>query len=431
MRGLACALMLLIPLPAWAQESRIASDCGQFNFKAIPGCVVTLITAYPFHVSLGNLPPQNGFGFGLAFVEHYTPNENWRINFSADGVMSTSKNWRAGGYVTFIHSKVEAPGVGTGAVTTSPENAIREYPVYRVYVQHISLDHLVDFGPDFDNPAPRVFGQDQTIAGGSAVLPIHAKPLRPIALSLIGGMQERSITIHDAPDGASFFELFEDVRLKPSLFGGHLRLNYAGRAQQFFGDSGTSFNRWTADLRHEIPLYRSVGSTGPKTSNGPNECFIGPTSDTCPRITYSRNLNGSINVRVLAISSSPFDRDGAVPFYLQPTIGGADVNSQRILPSFDDYRFRAPHAIALQASVEHSIWGPIGGFLTMERGKAVQRRSDLDFNDLLSSYSVGLSIRAGGAPMITASYGWNSSGHRVIVNMDASLLGGSSRPSLY
>ena len=55
----------------------------------------------------------------------------------------------------------------------------------------------------------------------------------------------------------------------------------------------------------------------------------------------------------------------------------------------------------------------------------------LNFNDLLSSYSVGLSLRAGGAPMITASYGWNGDGHRFIVNMESSLLGGSLRPSLH
>jgi hypothetical protein len=40
-------------------------------------------------------------------------------------------------------------------------------------------------------------------------------------------------------------------------------------------------------------------------------------------------------------------------------------------------------------------------------------------------------VRAGGAPVITGSWSWGGSGNRFILMMDASLLGGSSRPSLY
>ncbi len=32
----------------------------------------------------GTLAPQNGVGFGPALVMHHTPNENWRLNWSAD-----------------------------------------------------------------------------------------------------------------------------------------------------------------------------------------------------------------------------------------------------------------------------------------------------------------------------------------------------------
>ena len=120
-----------------------------------------------------------------------------------------------------------------------------------------------------------------------------------------------------------------------------------------------------------------------------------------------------------------------MPFYFQPTMGGSDINGQGLLSSLDDYRFRAPHIIVVQGSLEHSLWGPLGAFLGVERGKAVQQRSALNFADLLTSYSTGLTLRAGGAPMITGSWSWGSSGTRLIVTMDASLLGGSSRPSLF
>ncbi len=442
MKTMAFAIALLVACPAFAQESRLASDwrrerervaenCDELALKALTSCAVTLVTDYPFHIALGNLAPQNGFGFGLAFVERYTPNEDWRISFNGDAVASTSNAWRAGTYVTFVRSKVELPTVSTGPVVEPPTNAIRQYPVFRVYLQHTALNQLLDYGPDSDNPRLSVFSEDQTIVGGSAVLPLNQSRIRAIAASLIGGLNGRFVTIDNAQDGDAFLEIFEELRLRPSLIGDHLRLNYGARLQQFLGPSDLSFHRWSVDLRHEIPLYRSVASTGPNEFNGPDECFAGPSNAMCPPLTFSRNLGGSVGARLFAVSSSPFDRDGRVPFYFQPTVGGSDINNQRLLASYDDYRFRAPHVIAAQVSVEHSIWGPLGGYLTAEGGKATHQASTLDFSDLLASYSAGVTIRAGGAPVVTASWGWGSSGNRVIVTMDSSLLGGSARPPLH
>jgi len=440
MKILAVVLMLAAASPVFAQESRIASDwrrerehiaasCGEFDAKKIVSCATTLVTDYPFHIAVGNLAPQNGFAFGLALSERYTPNEDWRISFNADAVAATTSSWRAGFYTTFVRTKVALPTVTSGSGTSS-SNAIHTYPVFRLYVQHTTLNHLVDFGPDFDAPVERIFGEDQSVAGGSAVLPFNQQAIRGLGAAVIGGMQGRFIGIHDAPERDNFFELYEDLRLRPSLAGGHVWLNYSGRLQQFFGDTEQSFHRWTVDLRHEFPLYRTVSSTGPQDFNGPDDCSTTP-GGACPPLTFSRNLGGSIGFRILATSSSPFNDGGSVPFYLQPTIGGSDIDGQRLLANYDDYRFRGPHVIALQLSFEHSIWGPLGGYLTAERAKATQLRSDLDFNDLLSGYSAGLSVRAGGAPVANASIGWGgSAGHRFIITVDASLLGGSSRPSL-
>jgi hypothetical protein len=442
MKIIPIALALLAACPAFAQESRLASDwrrerehiaenCDELAAKALASCAVTLITDYPFHIALGNLAPQNGFAFGLAFAERYTPNEDWRISFNADAVTSTSKSWRTGAYATFVRSKVSLPTVSTGPVTSSSANAIRDYPVFRLYAQRTVLHQLVDFGLDFDNPRPRVFGQDQTIVGGSAVVPLNERGLRAMGASIIGGVNGRFVTVHQAREDDRFLEVFEELRVKPSILGDLLRLNYSARLQQFLGENDASFHRWTVDLRHEFPLYQTAASTGPNDFNGPDECFASPTSSTCPPLTFSRNRSGSIGARLLAVSSSPFDEGGSVPFYFQPTLGGSDINNQRLLASFDDYRFRAPHLIAAQVSVEHSVWGPVGVYLMAEAGKAAQQRNERNVSGLLASYSAGASIRAAGAPVLTASWGWGSAGNRLIVTMDSSLLGGSARPPLH
>jgi len=229
-----------------------------------------------------------------------------------------------------------------------------------------------------------------------------------------------------------YLEVHEGIRLTPSLADGRLELNYLVRAQHFrtADRSGGSFNRLTVDLRHDIPLYRGVASTGPRPFNGPNDCATSASSRACPPLQWSRNRQGTIGLRLL-VSTSGAGASGRVPFYLQRTLGGSDLNGERLLASLDDYRYRGPHLIALQQSVEHALWGPLGVFVQAEQGKVALRRGDLGFSGLTTSAAVGLSIRAGGAPAIVLSYAWGAGGGHLVATMDTSLLGGAPRPSLH
>ena len=95
-----------------------------------------------------------------------------------------------------------------------------------------------------------------------------------------------------------------------------------------------------------------------------------------------------------------------VPFYFQPTLGGSDINGNSWLPSYNDYRFRAPNAILLRESFEHSIWGPIGFAFSADQGKVALTRGNIDFNHLAHSFSAGLTVRAGGLPALSLSFAW-------------------------
>jgi len=87
----AALMTLLSALPSAAQESQFSSDlrrerehvaesCGSFSVKALGGCAYTLTTESPIHLAFGSIAPQNGFAFGAALAEHYTPNESWRLS---------------------------------------------------------------------------------------------------------------------------------------------------------------------------------------------------------------------------------------------------------------------------------------------------------------------------------------------------------------
>lgn len=469
MRSLGALLLILAAAPALAQESQLASDlrregqeirenCG--DLKKIANCAVTLATDYPFHVAIGSLAPQNGMGFGLAFVERYTPNERWRLSWNADAVGTPSGSWRAGAYMKVIHTPdrpvtvVRRGGSTPGSPAAgSPQVAIREYPVLNVYAQTVSLEKLFFYGIGSSSveSGRSVFGERQTIVGASGILPISTPAiLRALRTSLAAGINGRSVTIRSnrqevlpsieqlyddqrAPGlmrQPAFTQFEEGIRFKPSTPNGRLRFNYFVGFQQFLAakSAQSSFHRWTLDLRHEIPIYRTVTSRDPRETNGPDECFVAVGTNRCPPLSYSRNREGAVTIRFLRTTSVPFSGH-RVPFYFQPTLGGSDVNGQRLLPGFEDYRFRGPNLIAMQETVEHSIWGPLGAYFQADQGKVTGQAADLNLRSLEHSFAAGLTVRAGGFPLVNLSFAWGGGGHHLIGSMDASLTGGTGRPS--
>jgi hypothetical protein len=453
---LIAAMLLAGAVDAPAQESplqaewriereHIKEDCSAITTFA--GCAATLVTDHPVHVSLGSIAPQNGFGFGPALVTHYTPNENWRINWDSDAVFAPGGAWRAGTYFRGIRTHVELPQVVTsGTATAGPR--IHEYPVFNAYGQVISL-HTISYyglGRSSSRANQTRDGMREAIFGGNAILPVGPDAINlSLLLELNGRLFDIRSGSGDAPEIQTRFseatapglsnqpayaQPGEGIRFRPSLANGHLNLSYMFQLQQFVASSQSefSFRRWTVDLVHEIPLYRTSAPVRSRDTNGPNSCFAGPTSETCPPIT--RDRWGTVSLRFLT-SKSGVGSGSVVPFYLQRTIGGSDVNGNRILASYDDYRFRAPHVMFLQETLEHSIYGPVGFIVAAEQGNVALQQQELTFAHALRSYGAGLTLRAGGFPAVIASWATGPEGHHIAVTMDTSLLGGGSRPSLH
>jgi hypothetical protein len=449
---------------AFAQESQMHADfrgeatrfkqsCEDFSVKALPGCAELLFTDHPLHIAVGSIAPQNGFGAGAALVGHWTPNESWRDSWDIDAIGSYNGSWRAGGYLKLIHTPVEKITVIT---TTSgkPQHSnlsVHPYTVFNLDAQSISLNTLYYYGLGPNSLATNrsAYGETETIVGANAIVPVPQ--LRSLNLSLLGEINGRFVDIRGnngqsspsigqvfnettAPGLTSqpgFAEFGEAARLEPNLFNDHLQIDYLAQLQEFVAasDSQYSFRRFTANLNHTIPLYRNQGSYGPKSFNGPDDCAVAVGATKCPAI--QRNRQGSIAVG-LYITESIAGAGSVVPFYFQPTLGGSDINGNPWLSSYDDYRFRAPNAILLRESFEHSIWGPIGFAFSADQGKVALTRGDVAFDHLAHSFSAGLTLRAGGLPALSLSFAWaGPEATHTIATVNPSLLGGSSRPSLF
>ena len=462
------AVSLIMSTLALAQESalqaelrregeRVSDACGSFSLMTVPKCGYELFTDHPLHIAAGSMPPQNGFGLGAAFV--WSKNtENWRMSWDIDAVGATSGTWRAGGYMKFVHTptkkiRVVMPTPGEKP-KKKPTLAVHPYTVFNLYAQSISLNKLNFFGLGNDTTlaGASVFGMSQTIVGGNVTKPVFEWPaIRKLNLALLGEVNGRFVDIRGEPrqsvpsievlyskattPGLSsqpgFIQLGEGLRIAP-VIADYLQLNYLGNFQQFVAPSSSqnSFLRWTVDLNHTFFLYGYTESAPRSTeTNGPDSCA--PAGEKCPAVSRSRNLSGSIGVRLL-LSESITSATSAVPFYFQQTLGGQDIDSALSLGSYQDYRFRAPNLLLLQENLEHSIWGPFGLKFMADQGRVALTHGDLGFSHLKHSFAGGLTLRAGGFPMVSLMFAWGGpEGHHNIFNMNSSLLGGSARPSLY
>jgi hypothetical protein len=433
-------------------KEQAVQPCNAFTIGNIFGVAQTLFTGQPLHIAVGSIAPQNGFAGGLAFVEHKDFSDEWRMTFNTDAVAAGNGSWRAGGYI-----KAYKLGGGQIVVVNGPGKTQSPFfhvaPLFNFYAETESLNRIYFYGlgPNTLPTGKAAFGLTQTIAGGSAVIPLgrggislsaelngRIPQLRPDAretVPTIGSLYTEA-TAPGLTTQPSFLQPGVGFRMQPTVFAQHLRLNYLAEFQDFtaLGNSAYSFRRWTADLNHEFPLDTKVHLTAASDQNGPDSCTPDP-NDKCPSPTHvstAINHEGSIAIR-LFMTGSIADAHSNVPFYFDPTIGGSDLNGNAILPSYPDYRFRAPNLILLRGTVEHSLPKiPLGAYFSVDAAKSALTRSDIDFSNLRQSYTVGLTVHAGGLPVVYLLFSWGGNeGTHSTFSVSNVLLGASARPSLF
>jgi hypothetical protein len=471
-------LLFLAALPLSAQnENRIQRDfrvegeslkaCGKFNFGSLSDCGQTLVTGQPIHITAGSLAPQNGTAFGLAFVEHKNFANEWRTTYDLDGQASLNGSWRAGGYM----KAYRLPGGTQYSVA----------PLFNFYSQSISLTRVDYYGLG-QNTTPvthATYGFSENITGASAAIPFTGS-WSATRLAVVAELNGRFPSVRPGTDSSlpSIGQLFteatapglarqpayvqasEGFRFGPGLFKDRLRLDYLLQLQEYVapGNSLYSFRRWNGDFNHEIPLYsllpRSLAQkyyqnrSGQLQYHGPDDCTASnaernvsikraaaSTPDParpCPIVSTTEKLEGSITLRAF-LSESFAGRGSAVPFYHSPTIGGSDINGTAMLASYPDYRFRGPDLLLFRATLEHSVGKlPIGAIFSVDEGKIGLRRDDISLDHLRHTFNVGLTVHAGGLPVVYFLFAWGGNeGTHTTATISPTLLGGSARPSLF
>jgi len=114
---------------------------------------------------------------------------------------------------------------------------------------------------------------------------------------------------------------------------------------------------------------------------------------------------GTFSATGFAALSYTGDGD-AVPFYLQPTVGGTDQAGRAALRSYHDYRFRAPNALGIVIEHERAIKNVFGSLLFMDLGQVFDTPSRVRLNAFHKSFGAGITLRAGNTTVLRIFYAW-------------------------
>jgi hypothetical protein len=114
---------------------------------------------------------------------------------------------------------------------------------------------------------------------------------------------------------------------------------------------------------------------------------------------------GTVGCLSRLVLSHPY-AGNTVPFYLQPPVGGGDLNNENLLRGYADYRFRAAHLLVYELSYERKLLDPVGLRLFGALGKVGSHPSELGFAGLKASVGVSVTVRLGGAPVFEISVAW-------------------------
>ena len=352
---------------------------------------VDIFTGPGLHPTVGTIVPESGVSFGLALNNewHITERPHIRFTTSVEARGTTEGFWAAGAVshmqfdwyrvqdtgsfripqatVAVRHFELpEMPFFGLGNDSSRHDRSLFELTETEV---PILVDFPVGYGVTFSLQANALFASSdpssdftnrfsQATAPGIRASTLHMVPgfavtyRSPDVLYGLYGEGRASYEAYQTLDGGAF--TFDRVQARVAL-------NYGIEDLPFAQD--------------RFPYFRALlGSS---------------------RFTIEANL----------VISEP--RSGnAVPYYLQPTLGGGDINNENWLRSYTNYRFRAPNTVAYGASYERRLIDPFGFSVFGQWGKVGQDVGDLDFDNMKYSVGVGLTVRLGGKTVVEFSFAW-------------------------
>ncbi len=361
------------------------------QFGTVQDLIVDVFTGRGLHPTIGRIVPEGGIAFGAALNDewHITETPHIRFTTSVEARGSDNGFWAAGALSHMQFDWYRAYDVGSFRM-----------PQITVAVKHFDLPAMPFFGlgnqtslsdrslfklTETELPIlmdfPVAYGL--TLSAQATALYATSDPsqlfLSRFSESSVPGIRSR--TTYIVPG------LIASYRSPDVLYGlsGEARVSY--EAYEALAGGKFTFDRFEARMALHYGIEDQPFSLG--------------------KFPFLRSLLGSSRFSGEAnlVISEPRAHN-AVPFYLQPTLGGGDIHNENWLRSYTNYRFTAPNTVAFGVTYERRLIDPFGFSIFAQWGKVGLNPGELDFDRLKHSIGFGLALRLGGRAVAEFSIAW-------------------------
>ncbi|MBB5346290.1 hypothetical protein [Tunturibacter empetritectus] len=432
-------------------------------------CAEALFSDPKFHFTFSGLPPGNGFALGGMFEDEVD-------NISSSGKLSSkqaklsivgsvNQSWVASGIFDFT-PPVYTPDRNKNSEVCQRLGVLCTKTQFSLHAQgvHRSLQTLSFYGLGPLSPALKhTFHQNDTFGDIAANLPLtdhfalssgieflqpDLPPTNdPLSVSnsftnlTAPGLQSQPFFTHTNIAIVTTASALTNPRTNDDplnhtgpLMKRNIRFTFYNQAAYHWysgvNNSSSSFQRFVFSGDESIAFgsnvrrYVTVADIGHSLGSRllyrilQNACGNGHEKLTAPgdyvlKVTQQCNY-GKFDFRSnLAVSNT--GTGSIIPFYLQPTVGGSDINSQISLRGFPNYRFRDRNAVFAQVEYTVPIADPVGLLLFYDAGRVGSTLSDLTFSHLRQDAGFGATFSLQGNVVAQTYVAWGA-GHGPTLN---------------
>lgn len=428
-----------------AQTIRVSCPLFLANANQRIACIEALLTQEHYHFTLASLPTSNGFGPGIVLTQSFTGTTNGQeLDLSVTGAATTNSSWFAGGDATWslpflsFDNCTEKENGGSRPCTDEHKLSSAATLNWHTTALHLNASHrtvrtLYFYGYGSRSPATQyTYAEDDTWGEFDARIPVARD------LVLTGESQLKGSTLPPPNDSSSVF-LNIPASETPGISQQPLYFNNAiGLDTRVVRQFNSPLQRLPVGAPHLQPLVEM------ELDNKASISFLHPT-DGSSFAFRQLHFDGDEHFDLRGILRNGFvaadhpyayhflcqgqnrqtdvchlmmfdirshlvlsNTSGAnqVPFYLQSTLGGNDIDGNVTLRGWDDYRFRDRDAALLQFEADYILWDPFGIYAFYDGGSVAANPGGLALSDFRNDGGVGVFARVQGSIVAQTYYAW-------------------------
>ena len=399
-------------------------------------CIEAIFDQDNYHFTLASVPPANGFGPGIVLTHTFRGTiggGDEQVDLSANGAVTTNGSWSTGGDMTW-----SLPFRSSDTSTSESQLASATVKNWHGTALHLGATHraaqaIYFYGQGAGSPATQYhFAEDDTWGGVDLRLPLSRQ------LVLVGGTGAEATTLPAETDPSAVASNFSAAQLpglteQPTYIHSQIGIEsriYTRASQQFkplpvgnprlqplwyFDLENNAVMHWYHPGDGSALAFRQFRFDGDELVNlraWLRNSFV-PAKHP---LVYHLLCHGSnkqtdeCNLALFRMRSelllSGASGANQVPFYLEPTLGGSDIENNTTLRGWDNYRFRDRDAAMVQFDSDFLVWDPFGVYVFYDSGTVGPDAGGLALSRWRQDAGVGVSARVMGSIVAQAYAAW-------------------------